>query len=137
MTQPTFNVDMDAALQASRDGKDLSGKDGILTPLTKQLTEVAMQAELEEHLAMEEAPNRKNSSSAKATKTTAGNFELQTPRDRAGTFEPQLVKKNQTQRGKKEGVVTAYQAGGYSMKAIAGFFGVHYATVSRAVKLPR
>ena len=44
MTKSTF--DMEAALQALRDGKDLTGKDGILTPLIKQLTEAAMQAEL-------------------------------------------------------------------------------------------
>ncbi|HEX5793623.1 MAG TPA: IS256 family transposase, partial [Rheinheimera sp.] len=48
MTNPTF--DMQAAIQALRDGKGLSGKDGILTPLIKQLTEAAMQAELEQHL---------------------------------------------------------------------------------------
>ena len=43
------NFDMDAALKQLREGKDLTGKDGILTPLIKQLTEAAMQAELEEH----------------------------------------------------------------------------------------
>ncbi len=48
MTQPTF--DMDAALKALREGKDLTGKEGILTPLIKQLTEAAMQAELDAHL---------------------------------------------------------------------------------------
>jgi transposase-like protein len=55
-----------------------------------------MQAELEEHLAGEEAPNRKNGSSRKTMKTPVGEFELKTPRDRANTFEPQIVKKHQT-----------------------------------------
>lgn len=95
MTKPTF--DMEAALQALRDGNDLTGKDGILTPLIKQLTEAAMKAELEDHLSKDETPNRKNGKSKKTIKSTAGNFELETPRDRAGTFEPQIVKKNQTQ----------------------------------------
>jgi len=94
MTKPTF--DMDAAVKALREGKDLSGKDGILTPLIKQLTEAAMQAELEEHLANEDQPNRKNGRTSKTMKSQAGNFELDTPRDRAGTFEPQIVKKHQT-----------------------------------------
>lgn len=94
MTKPTF--DMDAALQALREGKDLTGKDGILTPLIKQLTEAAMQAELDEHLADEKQPNRKNGSTSKSVKSPAGSFELSTPRDRAGSFEPQLVKKHQT-----------------------------------------
>src|SRR5690606_10122267 len=95
MTQPTF--DMDAALKALREGKDLTGKDGILTPLIKQLTESALQAELDEHLDAEDAPNRRNGSSAKTIKGPTGSFELKTPRDRSGTFEPQLIKKHQTQ----------------------------------------
>ena len=91
-----IEFDMDAALSALREGKGLSGKDGVLTPLIKQLTEAAMQAELEGHLKTDEKPNRKNGSSRKTMKSTAGEFELDTPRDRAGTFEPQLVKKHQT-----------------------------------------
>jgi len=97
MTQSKIPFDMEAALKALREGQNLTGKDGILTPLIKQLTEAAMQAELEEHLAEEVAPNRKNGTSPKTVKTLSGSFELETPRDRANTFEPQLVKKNQTQ----------------------------------------
>jgi putative transposase len=88
---------MDAALQGLREGKDLTGKDGILTPLIKQLTESAMQAELDSHLVQTGSPNRKNGSTPKTVKSPVGHFELHTPRDRAGTFEPQLVKKHQTQ----------------------------------------
>jgi transposase-like protein len=88
--------DFDKALKALQSGKPLSGKDGILTPLIKQLTEAAMQAELEAHLETEEQPNRKNGSTRKTMKSTSGNFELDTPRDRSGTFEPQLIKKHQT-----------------------------------------
>lgn len=91
-----IKFDMEAAIQALREGKDLSGEDGILTPLIKQLTEAAMQGELEAHLASEQTPNRKNGSSTKTMKSPAGEFELKTPRDRAGTFEPQTVKKHQT-----------------------------------------
>lgn len=87
MTIPTF--DMEAALKALREGKDLTGKDGILTPLIKQLAEAALKAELEAHLAAEEAPNRKNGSTAKTIKGLSGSFELQTPRDRAGTVRQQ------------------------------------------------
>jgi putative transposase len=94
MKTPKF--DMDAALQGLREGKDLTGKDGVLTPLIKQLTEAAMQAELEAHIAEEEAPNRKNGATRKTMKGPTGIFELASPRDRSGTFEPQLVKKHQT-----------------------------------------
>jgi putative transposase len=55
-----INFDMESAIQALHEGKDLSGKDGIFTPLIKRLIEAAMQAELEMHLATEESPNRKN-----------------------------------------------------------------------------
>ncbi|MDH5728788.1 MAG: IS256 family transposase [Gammaproteobacteria bacterium] len=91
-----IQFDMDAAIEALREGKDLSGKDGIFTPLIKQLTEAAMKAELEDHLASEETPNRKNGHSSKTMKSPVGEFELNTPRDLAGTFEPQIVKKHQT-----------------------------------------
>jgi putative transposase len=46
----TKQFDMDEAIKALREGKDLTGKDGVLTPLIKQLTEAALQAELEQHL---------------------------------------------------------------------------------------
>jgi len=91
-----INFDIEGAIQALREGKDLNGKNGIFTPLIKQLTEAAMQAELEEHLAKEQSPNRKNGTTSKTMKSPAGEFELKTPRDRAGTFEPQIVKKHQT-----------------------------------------
>jgi len=91
-----IKFDMEAAIQALRDGKGLNGEEGILTPLIKQLTEAAMQAELDEHLTSEDAPNRRNGRTSKTMKSPAGAFVLDTPRDRAGTFSPQLVKKHQT-----------------------------------------
>lgn len=96
MTQTPFTFDMDAAIEALRSGKDLNGRDGILTPLIKHLTESALQAELEAHLDQAEAPpNRKNGYTRKTMKTPAGEFVLDTPRDRNGDFEPQLIKKHQ------------------------------------------
>ena len=92
----TFNFE--DALKQLQSGKKLTGTDGILTPLIKQLTEAALQAELEQHLQQQDelASNRKNGYTSKTIKTSSGSFELDTPRDRAGTFEPQLVKKHQT-----------------------------------------
>jgi len=90
-----FNFD--EALKDLQAGKDLTGKDGILMPLIKQLTEAAITAELEHHLSHSKIPNRKNGKASKTIKTGAGSFELNAPRDRAGTFEPELIKKNQTQ----------------------------------------
>ena len=64
--------------------------------LVKQLTEAALQAELEAHLKADKSSNRRNGAGRKTIKSTSGSFELATPRDRAGSFEPQLVKKHQT-----------------------------------------
>ncbi len=85
MSQP---FDFDKTLKALQFGQALTGKDGILTPLIKQLTEAALAADI--------AANRKNGSGKKTIKAATGNFELATPRDRNGTFEPQLVKRHQT-----------------------------------------
>lgn len=82
MTDKKIEFDMEAALQALRDGKGITGADGVLTPLIKQLTEAAMKAELEEHLETDSEPNRKNGYSKKTMKSSAGEFDLRTPRDR-------------------------------------------------------
>ncbi|MCD8544898.1 MAG: IS256 family transposase [Sulfurospirillum cavolei] len=91
-----FQIDTETILQQIREGKALGGKDGALAPLIKQLTEAALQAEIESHLTQDLVKNRKNGTSSKTMKSEVGNFELDVPRDRAGTFEPQIVKKNQT-----------------------------------------
>lgn len=91
-----FNFD--EALKALQSGQPVSGKGGVLAPLVKQLTEAAPEAELNSHLAQDIFPNRKNGKSRKTIKTSSGAIELETPRDRAGSFEPQIVKKHQTGR---------------------------------------
>ncbi len=90
------NHNFQKALKAIQSGKPLTGKDGVLTPLIKNLTEAALEGELDSHLGQEIAANRRNGKSKKTIKTLNGSFELDTPRDRAGTFSPQLVKKHQT-----------------------------------------
>jgi len=93
MTEP---FDFDKALKAIQSGQAISGKGGVLAPLLKQLTEAALEAELESHIADDVVPNRKNGRSRKTLKTSEGRIDLETPRDRAGTFEPQFIKKHQT-----------------------------------------
>lgn len=92
----TNEFNFEQALKDLQDGKALTGKDGILSPLIKQLTEAALSAELEHHLDNDKLPNRKNGKTSKTIKHASGSFELDTPRDRNGSFEPQLIKKNQT-----------------------------------------
>ena len=91
--------DFNDAVKDIMNGKNISGKDGVLAPLVKQLVEAALEAELESHISQDVFAgnkNRKNGTSSKTIKTSDGGFILDTPRDRAGSFEPQLVKKNQT-----------------------------------------
>jgi putative transposase len=80
-------------------GKPLLGPQGILTQITKDLTQLALQGEMDTYLTednLESPHNRRNGYTSKIMKTAAGSFELETPRDRNCTFEPQIVKKRQT-----------------------------------------
>jgi putative transposase len=80
-----------------RAGKSLLGQGGLLTPLIKSALEATLEGEMEAHL--EESRTHKNRRNGKSTKTvthSAGSFELETPRDRDGSFEPEVVKKRQT-----------------------------------------
>lgn len=94
------DFDFDEILEEFRSGKKLTGKDGLLAPLIKQLTEAALEAEVESHIANDVLSGKKNcrnGSNKKTIKgTSEGSFELETPRDRNGTFEPQIVKRHQT-----------------------------------------
>jgi len=69
----TTQFDFQEAVKALQEGKKLNGKDGVLTGLIKQLSEAALQAELEQHLANEQQPNRKNGSSTKTVRSSVGN----------------------------------------------------------------
>ncbi len=57
--------DFEKALEAIQSGKAMTGKDGVLAPLIKQLTEAALEAEIDSHLAEDVFPNRKNGKSRK------------------------------------------------------------------------
>ena len=80
-------------------GKPLLGPQGLLTQIAKDLIEVSLEAEMEVHLEennLENGANRRNGLSSKTMKASSGSFELEVPRDRNGSFEPQMVKKRQT-----------------------------------------
>lgn len=80
-----------------RAGKSLLGRDGLLTPLIKSALEATLEGEMEAHLIESRAnKNRRNGKSIKTVTHSAGSFELETPRDRDGSFEPEVVKKRQT-----------------------------------------
>ncbi len=97
-----FEAFQKEAIEKLKAGKSLSGKDGVLMPLIKRIVEAALKGEVESHLDAEppETKNRKNGKSTKTVRSDYGSFELETPRDRNATFEPELVKKRQTTLGK-------------------------------------
>jgi transposase-like protein len=86
------------ALAQLKTGKPLLGKEGALAPLFKSFLEAALEAELENHLQenKEDEINRRNGHGSKQLRTSEGSMELSTPRDRNGSFEPDIVKKRQT-----------------------------------------
>ena len=61
--------DFNEAVRALQSGQKLTGDDGILTPLIKQLTEAALEGEINSHLADEVLANRRNGKSKKTVKT--------------------------------------------------------------------
>jgi len=81
-------------------GKSLVGKDGIFTPLMKEFLEAALEGDMDSHMAScleePENQNRPSGKSSKRVQSLIGAFELETPRDREGSFELQIVKKRQT-----------------------------------------
>jgi len=95
MEKKTFDFDAFKKDAASRlkNGDTLLGKEGVLTPLLKEFLEEAMEGELDAHLEEDEKPNRRNGKGKKTVKTPVGSVDISTPRDRNGTFDPELVPK--------------------------------------------
>ena len=90
------------AVERLQKGDKFGGKDGILAPMIKRLLEASLEGELDHHLSQEKLSgksNRRNGKQVKGLKTGYGKIELETNRDRSGTFEPQIVQKRQTTLG--------------------------------------
>src|SRR5947209_18857073 len=94
---------LDELLADYKKPEDVIGENGLLKRLTKRVLERAMNAELTDHLGYEKHDpagyNSGNSRNGTTSKTLQGNFgalEVETPRDRCGTFEPKIVAKGQT-----------------------------------------
>jgi len=93
-----FKTEAQARLKS---GGSLLGKEGVLTPLLKQFIEESLEAELSAHLEDSEAANRRNGKGRKVVRTSLGQVEIRTPRDRAGSFEPELLPKRQRSLGEE------------------------------------
>ena len=94
---------LDELLKGCERPEDLLGEAGLMTDLKRALMQRMLGAELTDHLGYEhgETPaggqaNRRNGSGRKTVKGKDGALEIAVPRDRDGSFEPQLIRKGQT-----------------------------------------
>ena len=116
---------IDELLQDGHDVKDILGKDGLLKQLTKRLVERTLEAELTDHLGYDPhasegrgSGNNRNGKAQKTVQSDAGELRIEVPRDRSGTFEPQLVKKRQRRLAGFDDKVIALYARGLSTRQI-------------------
>jgi putative transposase len=121
-------------------GLSLTGPDGLLKQLTKTVIETALSEEMTEHLGYEKhdpagagTGNIRNGTRGKTVLTEAsGQVEIEVPRDRAGTFEPQIVRKRQRRlNGVDEIVLSLYAKGLTTGEISAHFAEIYGASVSR------
>jgi putative transposase len=116
---------IDELLAGARTPAEIAGPDGLLSRLTKRLVERAMAAELTEHLGYEhgQAPpggagNARNGTTPKTIHTGHGSVRIEQPRDRAGSFEPQIVPKRQRRFDGFDDKIIAMYGRGMSVRDI-------------------
>ena len=116
--------ELEKALQGL-EPEQITGPGGLLTQLAGRVIETALGAELTEHLGYPagQAPpggagNHRNGSTPKALQTELGPVEIRTPRDRDGSFDPQLVAKRQTRLAGLDDRILGLYAGGMSVRDI-------------------
>jgi putative transposase len=135
--------ELEKALQGL-EPEQITGPGGLLTQLAGRVIETALGAELTEHLGYPpgQAPpggagNHRNGATAKTLQTELGPVEIRTPRDRDGSFDPQLVAKRQTRLAGLDDRILGLYAGGMSVRDIeshlTGLYGVQIKrdTISR------
>src|SRR5215211_2843909 len=118
---------LDQLLANYKSPEDLTGENGLFKQLKKALIERALGAELTEHLGYEKGDpagrgsgNSRNGTSGKTILTEVGEIEIAVPRDRAGSFEPQIVAKGQTRvEGFDDRILSLY-ARGMTVREIQG-----------------
>jgi len=133
MNQKDLEAFAKEAAKSIKTGEDL---DKFRAMLTKVTVEAALNAELDEHLGYAkhekaDTANKRNGSSVKKVKTEDGELELSTPRDRDGSFEPLLVKKNQTRfTSMDEKILYLYGKGMTTRDIVDSFYEFYGAEVS-------
>jgi transposase-like protein len=116
---------LDELLKGHSSPEDILGENGLLKQLTQRMVERALEAEMTEHLGYEPhavegraTGNSRNGKSRKTVQSGSGQFEIEVPRDRDGSFEPQLVKKRQRRLEGFDDKILAMYARGLSTREI-------------------
>lgn len=125
--------------QAREQGVQLSGEGGLLAQLTKIVLESALDGELTEHLGYDRhdpaganSGNSRNGTRSKTVLTDVGPVEIDVPRDRAGSFEPAIVRKRQRRLSGVEDLVLSLSAKGLTTGEISAHLAeVYGAQVSK------
>src|SRR3954452_11232123 len=135
---PDLSELADRLVAAARtSGVEPTGPGGLLTGLTKQVLETALEVELTEHLGHERhersaAGSVRNGSTPKTVRTDVGEVRIDVPRDRAGTFTPAVVPKHSRRLGGFDDAVLSLYAKGMTTGDIANHLADVYGTeVSR------
>ncbi|WP_157219339.1 IS256 family transposase [Flavisphingomonas formosensis] len=126
---------LDELLSGLSKPDDLLGDDGLFRQLKKALMERALGGELTHHLGYEKGDpggrgsgNSRNGHSSKTVLTEEGEIDLSIPRDRAGTFEPQLVPKGVTRLDGFDAKIISLYARGLTVREIQGHLKEIYGT---------
>ena len=114
---------LDELLKDYSDPQEILGENGLLKVLQKKLVERALEAELSHHLGYEandkaSGSNRRNGRGHKTVQSDTGQFAIEVPRDREGSFEPQIVKKRQRRLAGFDEQVLSLYSGGLSTREI-------------------
>lgn len=127
--------------EAKARGLELTGPNGLLKLFTKNVLETALSEEMTEHLGHEknqaeagrESTNVRNGARSKTVVSdAAGEVRIDVPRDREGTFQPQIVKKRQRRLTEADEVVLSLYAKGLTIGEISAHFAEIYgASISR------
>lgn len=114
-------------LLAGKDPQEVFSQDGLLDELKKALAERILNAEMDQHLASERAEadglelrNHRNGHSRKTVLSGTGKLELQVPRDRQASFEPQLIAKYRRRFPDFDDKVVSLYARGMTVREIQG-----------------
>jgi putative transposase len=110
---------IDELLKECPDPREILAEGGLIKQLTKAIIERCLETELDVHLGYpkhgrraEGTLNARNGTSRKKLKGAQGEIEIAIPRDRAASFEPQLIQKHQTRlEGFEEKILTLYARG--------------------------